>query len=166
MYTITKSKAGLNNKGFTLVELVLVIVLLGILSAVAIPKFTDIISSSKEETTKNEMLIIKEAIAGEYGYQVDCQQVLPSAGGGFVNIDALIDQTVSGVTVYNIASGIGWNGPYISINDAADVEWKTDAWGNQYTVTAPSGATRGVINSFGENGIQGDSDDINVEYEF
>lgn len=48
----------MNNKGFTLIELVVVIVLLGILSAVAIPKYVDI----QNDAIQANMLTMKGAI--------------------------------------------------------------------------------------------------------
>lgn len=41
-------KHRLNNQGFTLIELVIIIVILGILAAVAIPKYSDISGEAKE----------------------------------------------------------------------------------------------------------------------
>ena len=41
-----------NDKGFTLIELIVVLILLSILAAVAAPRFLDLINPSKENVTK------------------------------------------------------------------------------------------------------------------
>jgi len=50
-----------NNKGFTLIELIMVIVILGILSAVAVPKFFDMTSTAH---TKNKAAVIGNIRSG------------------------------------------------------------------------------------------------------
>jgi len=44
-----------NQKGFTLIELVIIIAVLGILAAVAIPKYTNITSESKEAAARGAL---------------------------------------------------------------------------------------------------------------
>ncbi len=53
-------------KGFTLIELVMVIVILGILSAVAIPKYVDMQDEAKMAAAKGVIGTIRSAIAIQY----------------------------------------------------------------------------------------------------
>lgn len=64
-----------NQKGFTLVELMIVVAIIGILAAIAIPKFADMLEKSREGATKGNLTAMKSAINIYYG---DQQGVYPS----------------------------------------------------------------------------------------
>ena len=55
-----------NRSGFTLIELVMVIVILGIISAIAIPKFADLTTQAKISATKGGLGAIRSAVAIDY----------------------------------------------------------------------------------------------------
>jgi prepilin-type N-terminal cleavage/methylation domain-containing protein len=57
----------LSKKGFTLIELMIVVAIIGILAAIAIPKFADLIEKSKEGATKGNIGSLKSAISIYYG---------------------------------------------------------------------------------------------------
>jgi prepilin-type N-terminal cleavage/methylation domain-containing protein len=72
--------------GFTLIELMIVVAIIGILSAIAIPKFADLIRKSNEGSTKGNLGAIRSAISIYYG-ELEGWFPVPTAAG---------DQTVAG----------------------------------------------------------------------
>lgn len=72
MKRINKSSA------FTLIELMIVVAIIGILAAVAIPRFADMITKSKEGATKGNLTTIKSALNIYYG---DNEGVYPVGTG-------------------------------------------------------------------------------------
>lgn len=128
----------LDRRGFSLVELVIVIVVLGILAAFAVPRFGSMSSSAKIAATKEEMTSLKRAIVGN-----------PSAVSGGQYIDRGFEGDIGfapsrlqdlaikpdSVAAYNQLTRLGWNGPYM---DSAGGLYLKDAWGTNYVYDRPS----------------------------
>lgn len=79
--------------GFTLVELVVVIIVLGILAAVAVPKFVDFTADAKDSALKGSLGGVRSAIANYYAYSGT-----PS-GGGVASFPTLTQLTTAGVVM-------------------------------------------------------------------
>jgi prepilin-type N-terminal cleavage/methylation domain-containing protein len=63
---MTKLKE-LSKKGFTLIELMIVVAIIGILAAIAIPKFAELIRKSSEGASKGNLGSIRSAMSIYYG---------------------------------------------------------------------------------------------------
>ena len=63
---MTKLKE-LSKKGFTLIELMIVVAIIGILAAIAIPKFAELIRKSSEGASKGNLGALRSAMSIYYG---------------------------------------------------------------------------------------------------
>src|SRR5690242_19487044 len=56
-----------SKRGFTLIELMIVVAIIGILAAIAIPQFANLVSKSQEGRTKANLGTIRSALSIYYG---------------------------------------------------------------------------------------------------
>jgi general secretion pathway protein G len=127
-----------NQRGFTLVELMLVLVILATLAAIVLPKFGNISGHSKETAARTQISTFKTAISM---FEVDC---------GYYprTLEDLIVQP---------RDANGWRGPYM---DAVQVPM--DPWGRPYVYYCPGRVnTSGYdLICVGADGQEGNEDDI------
>ncbi|MDR0994306.1 MAG: type II secretion system major pseudopilin GspG [Verrucomicrobiota bacterium] len=119
--------------GFTLVEILLVVVIIGILASVAVPRLTGAADKARNTAAKQAISNIESAIDR---YEMDCAR-LPDS------LQNLITQS----------NEKNWDGPYIR-----KAESLKDPWGNDYQYTK-QGKTYTVA-SAGADGNFGTEDDI------
>ena len=128
--------------GFTLVELVVVVLLMGILAGVAAPKMFDIATSARENTARQNLAVIRSAIELYYSqndefpgmsgnqaaFKSDLSQVLrepfPACAVGNKNNDVRIQSTGNPLSPTGLR---GWaydrvTGEFI-INDSGYSSW-------------------------------------------
>ncbi|MBT4760254.1 MAG: prepilin-type N-terminal cleavage/methylation domain-containing protein [Bdellovibrionaceae bacterium] len=152
-----------NHLGFTLIEILMVILLLGILGAAATSQFINFSDDAHATMTSEKLAALKIAIvgdarsisAGKYtnlGYEAHCKGVP-------VSLTDLITQPGAGTCSvdYDPFTKRGWRGPYVS---NTDTNYNNDSWGTAL-VYSSGGRT---ITSCGPNATCTDGDDIQISF--
>ena len=101
--------------GFTLIEILIVVIILGILAAIVIPQFTEASSDAKESSMVSNLQTLRSQM-GLYKVQHDDQY--PNTADGGVTIDADVANFISRLTSKTLITGAvdaanGEFGPYM-----------------------------------------------------
>jgi len=132
-------------KGFTLIELMIVVAIVGILAAIAVPKFADLVRKANEGATKGNLGAIRSAVTIYYAEQ----------SGVFPNSTADGTDTTPGALGFTLVTNNGmfiskmpncYTPPYHSptnsttiVPGSANEIAGAGAWGYQDSANPPAG---------------------------
>jgi general secretion pathway protein G len=120
--------------GFTLLELLVVLTILGLLAAIAGPQVLKYLGSSRSQTAKVQ---IQNIVASLELFYLDIGRYPADAEG----LKALVEAP---------PSLTNWNGPYLS-----KVEALIDPWSNPYQYRSPGRQGKVDVFSLGNDGAEG-----------
>ena len=131
------TKIGTSSRGFSLIELLVVLVIMGLLAGLVGPQLFRNIDKAKVETTEAQIKMLKTSLQA---YRLDMGR-FPTTEQG---LRALMARPSSGANIQF------WQGPYL------DDALPSDGWENSFQYRAePSEIQEFVLYSFGKDGAEG-----------
>ncbi|MFQ5736545.1 MAG: type IV pilin protein [Thermodesulfobacteriota bacterium] len=159
-------------EGFTLVELLVVVAIVSVLAAIAVPSYTKYINRSKATATLSS---VKDALK-MLGHDTDIwpgnhtPYVCPKNLTPPVDGKEYADLTADDIGLFNdngsVFSGVGWDGPYLPGSYLASNAKFLDPWGTPYfidydykidgkwyVVVGSAGPNKSAINTYDSDNI-------------
>jgi prepilin-type N-terminal cleavage/methylation domain-containing protein len=167
-------KSNRKNAGFTLLELVVVVAVMGLISSMAMDVYTDSSNQKRFEATKSRLAEIKFAIIGDPMMRVGSQAILTGYYNDMTVLPSDIGELISDpkskgecdnsgvITIINETSCTSpatwtsyWEGPYLHNlqSNSGNLIFK-DAWGSDFNWVPDSPSTGDLtVTSYGLAGI-------------
>lgn len=127
----------MNRKGFTLIEIMLVVIILGILAAMVVPRLTGRSDEARRSVAKTD-------IESNLALAIDLYEV--DTGTYPDSLDGLTSAP---------SDAVNWKGPYLK-------KKPNDPWGRSYVYKYPGEHNEDSydLSSMGKDGAEGGNDDI------
>ncbi|MBI4839103.1 MAG: type II secretion system major pseudopilin GspG [Nitrospirae bacterium] len=135
---ITHYASRITHHGFTLIELMVVMIILGLLAAIVVPKFIGKVGPAKQKAAQAQIELLGTALDS---FHLDVGRYPTTAEG----LQALITRP---------AGADDWKGPYLKKQ-----EIPLDPWGNPYHYDSPGSRGEYDLYSYGADNSEGGSDE-------
>jgi general secretion pathway protein G len=148
MYNIAERAKRKGKHGFTLVELLVVIVVLAVLAAIVLPKFMNSSRRGKESALRSDLKLLRNAVSlfnADTGYYPKAMTDLTATTAPSVATAKGIDG--SGVETSYLPAD--WHGPYLQELPKDPIS------GNDFTYSVASGSVGKVTSTASGNGLDG-----------
>jgi len=129
-----------NNRGFTLIELMIVIVILALIAGIVGPRLFKKVGKAKQGTARTQIAQIEAALDS---FRLDVGRYPTTSEG----LESLMQSSVA-----------GWDGPYLK------KKVPLDPWGEPYVLISPGSRAEYELSSYGKDkqpGGTGEDADIN-----